>query len=104
MSSAGWSGKGRIRVRVTPRARREAVDGFDAEGRLRVRLTAPPVEGEANRALTVFLARRLGVPRRAVTLVRGETARDKLIEVEGFDDESLRAALAALCPNEEGRG
>lgn len=100
MSSAG--GSGRVRVRVTPRAKRNAVEGFDEEGRLKVRLTAPPVEGEANRALALFLARGLGVPRRAVRIVRGETARHKLVEVEGFDDDTLRAALTALCNGQEG--
>ena len=101
MSSAG--GSGRVRVHVTPRAKRESVEGFDAEGRLKVRLTAPPVEGEANRALVALLAKKLGVPRRMVRIVRGDSARDKLVEVEGRDNETLRAALDALAKEEERR-
>jgi len=84
---------GRLEVRVLPRASREELAGFDETGRLRIRLTAPPVEGEANRALLRFLAARLGVPRRRVSLVRGESSRNKVIEVEGMEIEELRRRL-----------
>src|SRR5262249_9176266 len=64
-----------VTVRVTPRAAR---DDISLEGdRLRIRLHAPPVEGAANAALLEMLAKRLGVPRRAVTLEHGETSREK---------------------------
>jgi uncharacterized protein (TIGR00251 family) len=85
---------GRLAVRVVPRASREEVVGFDEAGRLRVRLTAPPVEGEANRALLRFVARKLGVPRTRVTLVKGASSRTKWIEVEGLEEEELRRRLA----------
>jgi len=84
---------GTIRVRVLPRSSREELAGFDEAGCLKVRLTAPPVEGEANRALVKFLARRLGVSRARVHLVRGATSRTKWIEVEGLEDEELRQRL-----------
>ncbi len=59
------------------------------EGHLRVRLTAPPVEGQANAALVDLLARRLGVRRSAVSIVSGETGRLKWVEVEGLTPEEL---------------
>lgn len=81
-----------VAVRVTPRARRNAIT---LEGdTLRVWLTAPPVDGAANAALLALLAERLGVPKRAVTLVRGETAREKVVAIEGMDSETLRQRLA----------
>lgn len=79
-------------VRVTPRARRNAIA---LEGdTLRVWLTAPPVDGAANAALLALLAERLGIPKRAVTLVRGEAAREKVVAIEGVSVETLRQRLA----------
>ena len=83
----------RIEVRVTPRARQNALGGFDAQGRLSIRLAAPPVEGKANAALIAFLAEILGVPGRRIVIVRGETGRIKLVEVEGMSDLLLRSLL-----------
>lgn len=63
---------------------------------LRVRLTAPPVEGAANRALVEFLARRLGVRRSQVRIVSGEASRDKVVAVEGLGAEEVQARLLGL--------
>jgi uncharacterized protein (TIGR00251 family) len=74
-------------VRVTPRGRRDVVEGFaaDADGRprLRVRLAAAPVEGAANTALIALLAKAIGVRKSDVTIVSGETAREKIVAVRG---------------------
>jgi uncharacterized protein (TIGR00251 family) len=83
----------RIEVRVTPRAARTSIAGFDAEGRLLVRLSAPPINGKANRALIDLLARTLGISKRRVSMDRGERGRTKLIEVEGMSDVELRTVL-----------
>ena len=80
-------------VRVVPRAGRTALDGV-VEGALRVRLAAPPVEGAANRALVEFLAELLGVPKRDITIVRGERGRRKLVQVRGLTADELRRRLA----------
>ena len=85
---------GRIQVRVQPRARKDEV-ASERNGRLVVRITAPPVDGKANAALRKLLAKRLGVPASAVTVVRGEASRDKLVEVEGLDDAVLRRTLGS---------
>jgi uncharacterized protein (TIGR00251 family) len=82
-----------VPVRVVPRASRVAVDVVD-DG-LRVRLTAPPVDGAANTALIALLAERLRLPRQAITLVRGATARHKLLAIAGIapDDFWRRLGL-----------
>jgi hypothetical protein len=85
---------GRIQVRVQPRARRDEIAG-ERDGRLVVRVTAPPVDGKANAALRKLLAKRLGVPPGSVTVVRGEGSRDKLVEVNGLDDAVLRRTLGS---------
>jgi uncharacterized protein (TIGR00251 family) len=82
-----------VRLRVQPRASRDEIVGWQA-GALRVRVTAPPVEGEANRAVAALLARALGVRPAAVSVVRGERGRDKLVRVEGLSVAEVEARLA----------
>jgi hypothetical protein len=82
----------RIPVRAVPRASKSELAG-EHDGALRVRLAAPPVEGEANAELVRFLAKRLGVPRSSVRVVSGETGRNKVVEVDGVDLETARRAL-----------
>jgi uncharacterized protein len=67
-------------ISVQPRAREDAFCGTQA-GRLKVRLTAPPVDGKANEALVAFLAGRFRVPRRQVVLEQGETGRQKRVRI-----------------------
>jgi uncharacterized protein (TIGR00251 family) len=69
-----------LQLAVSPRARRTGADGLH-DGCLRVRLSAPPVDGKANDALLAWLAQELGLPRRALTLVRGDSARRKTVHV-----------------------
>jgi uncharacterized protein len=69
-------------VRVTPRASRDALEG-EYQGALKVRLTAPPVDGRANDVLRRLLADRLGVPMSVVTIIAGETSRTKRVSVSG---------------------
>jgi uncharacterized protein (TIGR00251 family) len=82
----------RLAVRVTPRASADRIDGFDPEGRLRVRVTAAPADGAANAAVAKLLAKTLGLPGRDVMLVSGATAREKLFEVP-LDEGQLRERL-----------
>lgn len=82
----------RFGVRVQPRASRDAVLGV-MDGALRVALTAPPVDGEANAALVAFLAKKLGVGKRDVSIVQGETGRSKLVEVRGVTADDVRAIV-----------
>lgn len=71
----------KLAVRVTPRASRDAIEGFDVEGRLAVRVTAAPTDGEANAALTRLLAKTLGIPAREIVLVSGAASRVKVFEL-----------------------
>ena len=84
-----------ITVRVTPRASRDEVVGWREDGVLLVRLTAPPVDGRANKALCRLIAARAGVAPSSVSVVRGERSRDKVVAVEGMSAAALREALTA---------
>jgi uncharacterized protein (TIGR00251 family) len=86
------AGGATLRVRVSPRASRDELAG-ERDGALVVRLTAPPVEGQANASLVRFLARRLGVAPSTVSVVRGAKGRDKVLLVAGARAEELRASL-----------
>ncbi len=84
-----------VHVRVQPRASRNQLDGVVGD-RLRLRLTAPPVEGEANKACAMFLASVFSVPKSHVTLVAGEKAREKSLHVQGHAAELLAVLNEAL--------
>ncbi len=79
-------------MRVQPRARGDEIAG-ERNGALLVRVVAPPVDGKANSAALKLIARRLGVASGRVSVVRGTSSRDKLIEVDGLDSEALRRKL-----------
>jgi len=81
-----------LELLVQPRASRTRVVG-EHDGRLKVQLAAPPVDGEANAALVRFLAGALGVRQGDVTVARGETGRRKTVRVAGA---TAAAALQAL--------
>lgn len=83
----------RLSVRVTPRASRDTITGFNAEGALAVRVTAAPADGAANAAVTRLLAKALDLPSRDVVLVSGATARQKLFELP-LDEAEIRRRLA----------
>jgi uncharacterized protein (TIGR00251 family) len=81
-------------VKVIPGASRSEVVGVSG-GVLRVKIAAPPEKGKANRELTDFLARTLGVSRSEISIVKGETGRHKLIAVEGLTPGEIIQKLAA---------
>jgi uncharacterized protein (TIGR00251 family) len=81
-----------LEVQVVPRASRERVGPLVGE-RIKIQLTAPPVDGAANEALVALLARALDVPRRQVRIVRGERGRKKTVHVAGAQLSALLALL-----------
>lgn len=89
----------RLTVRVTPKGGRDAVDGWstDEAGRplLKVRVSAAASEGAANAAVIALLAGRLGVPRSAVRLLSGQTARVKRFEIDGATADRVARTLGA---------
>jgi len=82
-----------ISIRVIPRAGKSGVAGTRGDALL-VRLNAPPVEGAANAELLDVIAKALGVPRRAVTIVSGERSRQKRVRVTGIDVATAESLLA----------
>jgi uncharacterized protein len=81
-----------LRVRLQPRARRDEVVG-ERDGRILIRVTAPPVDGRANAALCALVAKAAGVAPSRVAVVRGQSGRDKVIRVDGVEEAALRRAL-----------
>ncbi|NWG53356.1 MAG: DUF167 domain-containing protein [Hydrogenophilaceae bacterium] len=89
-----------LRVRLTPRAAQDRIDaiGADADGApiLLARVRAAPDKGAANDALERLIARAFAMPRSQVAVIRGASARIKLVAIEGAAPGALRARLAAL--------
>lgn len=81
----------RIHVRVIPRSSKNSI--VWEEGALKVRLTAPPVEGAANEALIGLLAQCLGLPKRDIQIVHGATGRHKTVEIMGMTAEAVEQKI-----------
>jgi len=86
-----------LAVRVTPRSSRNAVRPGRG-GELAVRVTAAPVDGAANAAVVALVAQAFRVPKRAVQVIGGETARDKRLSIAGDPAELARIAQALVQP------
>lgn len=88
-----------LAVRLTPNGGRDAFDGVevsaDSQSHLKARVTAVPEKGKANKALIVLLSKSLKVPKSTITVVSGETSRQKILRIEG-DPEDLKSRLDAL--------
>jgi uncharacterized protein (TIGR00251 family) len=82
-----------IQVRVQPNAARNEVVGF-ADGVLQVRVAAPPIKGKANRELVAFLSHVLMVSKSRVAILRGHTAKNKVIAVSGLSQEEIGRRLS----------
>jgi len=87
----------RLAVRVTPKGGRDAADGWglDPAGRpyLKLRVSVAPADGEANAAVIALVAKALRIPKSAVRIASGETARLKMLDLEGVDDAAIAAAF-----------
>ncbi|MDA8159751.1 MAG: DUF167 family protein [Desulfobacteraceae bacterium] len=86
-----------VRVHVQPRASQNGLVGVHGD-RVKIRTTAPPVDGKANELIAVLLAQVFRVPRRAVSLTGGPQSRQKRFRVAGLGLEPAAAALAAALP------
>ena len=84
---------GRVSLKVVPGASKSDLAGKHGDA-IKVRLSAPPVDGKANAALVVFLAAKLGVAKSAVRVIAGDTSRLKLVEVDGIESAELVRRLS----------
>ncbi|HEU0176076.1 MAG TPA: DUF167 domain-containing protein [Blastocatellia bacterium] len=83
-------------VRVQPRASKSGVAG-ELNGVLKIRLAAPPVEGQANEELTRLLAKLFDAPRRRIAILSGQTSKNKVVSISGISiDEASRVLAVAL--------
>ena len=82
----------RLEIRVIPRASKNEIAGW-RDGRLLVRVTAPPVDSAANEAVIALLAKRLEVPKGSLRLAAGQNSRNKTIAIEGLSPDVLRHRL-----------
>jgi uncharacterized protein (TIGR00251 family) len=80
-------------VRVQPRATKSGVAG-ELDGVLKIRLAAPPVEGQANEELVRLLAELFDVPRRRVAILSGQTSKNKVVSVSGISVDEVSRVLA----------
>jgi uncharacterized protein YggU (UPF0235/DUF167 family) len=88
-----------VSVRLTPNGGRDLIDGMetgsDGDAYLKARVSAVPEKGKANKALIILLAKTLGVPKSAISLLSGDTARKKILRIDG-DPEDLSKKLEML--------
>jgi len=87
-----------IHVRLRPGGGRDELIGM-RDGVMQARVSAPPVDGKANKALRRLIAKSAGVAPSKVSIVRGGKSREKVVRVEGLDAEALEHALAGSPPS-----
>ena len=80
-----------ISIRVIPRSSKNSLAW--EQGKLKVRLTSPPIDGAANEALVALLAEQLALPKRQITIVRGASGRQKTVEITGVTLEDMEHKL-----------
>ena len=86
-----------IQVRIQPNASKNEISGCN-EGVLRIRVAAPPVDGKANKELVSFLSRLLKTGKSNISILKGQTSRNKLVAIEGMDYDS---AISVLSPGQK---
>ena len=86
-----------FKVHLQPRASRDGIDGLLGDA-LKVKVTAPPVEGRANKAVKKLLAGRLGLSPSQVEIIAGERSREKLLRISGISRAEMEKALGIILP------
>ncbi|UCF29533.1 MAG: DUF167 domain-containing protein [Chloroflexota bacterium] len=85
---------GILKIRVIPRAKTNEIVDVLQDGIIKIRLVAPPVNGKANKSLKIFLSSILNIQRSRIEIISGAKGRDKIIRVDGMDQESINARIA----------
>jgi hypothetical protein len=83
-----------VPVRVVPNARKELIVGWQADGRLRLKVAAVPEDGRANKAVEALLAETLGLHARCVSVEKGHSSREKLVRVNGLGLEDVKGKIS----------
>ena len=81
-----------LSVHAQPGAKKDKIVG-EYNNRLKIALSAPPVDGKANEHLIRFLSKKIGVPRSKITLIAGETSREKRLSIADIDPANLISSL-----------
>ncbi|WP_413289930.1 DUF167 domain-containing protein [Bdellovibrio sp. HCB337] len=82
----------RLSLFVQPKSSKNEIIG-PHNGALKIKITAPPVDGKANAELVDFLSEILGIPKRQIEILKGETGRNKSVEIFGLSPEEIRGKL-----------
>lgn len=85
-----------IPVRITPRAQKNEISELMEDGTVKIRLTAPPIDGKANKALVDFLSDILNVRRSRIEIISGMKSRDKRVRINGIGDQILYRSIKTL--------
>ncbi len=83
-------------VRITPRAQKNEISELMEDGTVKIRLTAPPIDGKANKALVDFLSDILNVRRSRIEIISGMKSRDKRVRINGIGDQILYRSIKTL--------
>ena len=84
-----------LKIRVIPNASRDEVMGWYGDA-LKLKTRVPPEDGKANKAICALLEKYLGLPKRSVTVLRGQTNQNKTLRIEGLDGEALAQRLQSV--------
>jgi uncharacterized protein (TIGR00251 family) len=87
-----------LSIRVLPRSSRDEIVGSQ-DGIYKIKLTAPAIEGKANKSLLSFLAKRLGLPKTKIQMISGERSRTKSIRIHGLPPDQVEALLIQPSPD-----
>ena len=85
-----------IRIKVIPRAGRDQISGFMQDGTLKIRLSAPPVDGKANQSLVNYLSGSLGISRDQISITSGLSSRNKNLEIRGISWREFQEKIKEL--------
>ena len=92
---------GRLNLKVVPGSSRDEIVGWLGDS-LKVKVKAPPEKGRANEAVIALLAERLGIDASSIAVVSGHSSHAKVVEVDGMDNEAIRAAFPGEKPGKSG--
>lgn len=86
-----------LKIHLLPRASRDEICGLHGDA-IKVRVSAPPVEGKANKALQRFIAEKLNLAASQIEIVAGQRSRDKMLRISGISRAAVEKALGCTLP------